>query len=91
MDPKTNQVTAKVDVGPQPRFLTAGGGAVWTLNQGDGSISRVDTQSVSLVANIPAGVPGAGGEIAYGEGAVWVTMNLNPAHLGPPRTLRTPC
>jgi hypothetical protein len=46
---------------------------------------------VSLVANIPAGVPGAGGEIAYGEGAVWVTMNLNPAHLGLPRTLRTPC
>jgi YVTN family beta-propeller protein len=74
VDPKTNQVTAKVDVGPQPRFLTAGGGAVWTLNQGDGSISRVDTHSVSLAANIPAGVPGAGGEIAYGEGAVWVTM-----------------
>jgi virginiamycin B lyase len=74
VDPQTNQVTAKVSVGPQPRFVTAGGGAVWTLNQGDGSISRVDTHAVSLAANIPAGVPGSGGEIAYGEGAVWVTM-----------------
>jgi virginiamycin B lyase len=74
VDPQTNQVTAKVSVGPQPRFVTAGGGAVWTLNQGDGSISRVDARAVSLAANIPAGVPGSGGEIAYGEGAVWVTM-----------------
>jgi virginiamycin B lyase len=74
VDPATNQVTAKVKVGPQPRFLTAGAGAVWTLNQGDGSISRVDTNSNTLVASIEARVPGTGGEIAYGEGAVWVTM-----------------
>ncbi|MFN7998143.1 MAG: hypothetical protein U0Q18_31265 [Bryobacteraceae bacterium] len=74
VDPASNRVTAKVKVGPTPRFLTAGGGAVWTLNQGDGSISRVDTASARLTANIEAGVPGAGGEIAYGEGGVWVTM-----------------
>lgn len=74
VDPSTNRAVAQVRVGPQPRFLTAGGGAVWTLNQGDGSISRVDTRSNALVANIEAGVPGTGGEIAYGEGGVWVTM-----------------
>lgn len=74
VDPATNQASAQVKVGPEPRFLTAGGGAVWTLNQGDGSISRVDTHSNAMVANIEAGMPGTGGEIAYGEGAVWVTM-----------------
>jgi DNA-binding beta-propeller fold protein YncE len=74
VDPSTNRAVAQVKVGPQPRFLTAGGGAVWTLNQGDGSISRVDTRSNALVANIEAGVPGTGGEIAYGEGGVWATM-----------------
>ncbi|HTQ53238.1 MAG TPA: hypothetical protein VMI94_02195 [Bryobacteraceae bacterium] len=74
VDPAANRATAQIQVGPQPRFLTAGGGAVWTLNQGDGSVSRVDTHSNKLVAQIDAGVPGTGGEIAYGEGAVWVTM-----------------
>jgi len=74
VDPATNKAVAQVKVGPQPRFLTAGGGAVWTLNQGDGSVSRVETHSNTLVATIEAGVPGTGGEIAYGEGAVWVTM-----------------
>jgi streptogramin lyase len=74
VDPLTNKITAEVHVGPQPRFLTGGGGAVWTLNQKDGTISRVDAHSNTLTANIEAGLPGTGGEIAYGEGAVWVTM-----------------
>ena len=74
VDPGTNKATATVAVGPKPRFVTAGAGSIWTLNQGDGSVSRVDTKTNKLVATIPAGVPGEGGEIAFGEGAVWVTM-----------------
>jgi streptogramin lyase len=27
-----------------------------------------------LVATIPAGIPGTGGEIAFGEGSVWATV-----------------
>lgn len=73
IDPQTNKVVASIPVGPQPRFLTVGASSVWTLNQGDGSISRVDTQSNKLIANIPAGIPGPGGEIAFGEGSVWAT------------------
>jgi virginiamycin B lyase len=73
VDPKTNQVTATIEVGPQPRFLTVGAGSVWTLNQGDGTISRVDASSGKLVTNIAVGIPGSGGEIAFGEGHVWAT------------------
>jgi virginiamycin B lyase len=73
VDPKTNLVTHSIEVGPQPRFLTFGEGAVWTLNQGDGTVSRVDAKANKLVATIELGVPGKGGEIAYGEGSVWVT------------------
>ncbi len=73
IDPQSNKVSASIPVGPQPRFLTVGAGSVWTLNQGDGTISRVDVQTNKLIASIPAGIPGAGGEIAYGEGAVWAT------------------
>jgi YVTN family beta-propeller protein len=85
VDPKTNQVTDTIATGPRPRFLTAGGGSIWTLNQGDGTVSRVDIQSRKLIANIELGVPGTGGEIAYGEGSVWVTVfeipltQINPA------------
>jgi YVTN family beta-propeller protein len=74
VDPKTNLITDRIAVGPQPRFTAAGGGAVWTLNQGDGTVSRIDVRSKKLVTNIDTGAPGTGGEIAYGEGFVWVTM-----------------
>jgi virginiamycin B lyase len=74
VDPNTNLVTDRVAVGPQPRFTTAGAGSIWTLNQGDGTISRIDAKTRKLVANIEAGLPGGGGEIAFGEGFVWATV-----------------
>jgi virginiamycin B lyase len=74
VDPKTNAVTHTIDVGPGPRFLTSGVGSVWTLNQGDGTISRVDAKSGKVIANIEVGIPGTGGEIAFGEGHVWATV-----------------
>ena len=54
--------------------MTVGAGSVWTLNQGDGTVSRVDTKTGKLSAVIEAGLPGTGGEIAYGEGSVWATL-----------------
>ena len=74
VDPKTNAATDTIAVGPQPRFLTAGAGSVWTLNQGDGTVSRVDMKTRKLVANIEVGVPGTGGELAFGDGHVWATV-----------------
>lgn len=74
VDPKTNQVTDSIPVGPGPRFATFGEGSVWTLNQGDGTISRVDTRSRKVVATVEVGIPGTGGEIAYGLGHVWATV-----------------
>ena len=74
VDPKTNLVTDRVDVGPKPRFTTTGGGSIWTLNQGDGTVSRVDVKSRKLITDIAIGAPGGGGEIAYGAGYVWVTV-----------------
>ncbi len=74
VDAQSNQVVAAISVGPQPRFLTVGAGSVWTLNQGDGTISRVDTATDKLVATIAAGIPGPGGEIVFGSGAVWATV-----------------
>ena len=70
---RTNVVEETIKVGPRPRFLAVGEGSVWTINQGDGSISRVDLKTNKVVATIEAGIPGNGGEIAVGDGSVWVT------------------
>ncbi len=73
VDAKTNQVSDKIAVGRGPRFITFGAGSAWTLNQRDGTISRIDA-ATRRVTNIDAGLPGDGGEIAYGEGAIWATL-----------------
>ena len=74
VDTKTNTVTDTIAVGPGPRFITAGAGSIWTLNQGDGTVSRVDTKTRKLITNIECGIPGTGGELAFGDGAVWATV-----------------
>lgn len=73
VNPYTNAIEETVAVGPKPRFLAVGEGSVWTINQGDGTISRIDAKTNKVVSTIEAGIPGPGGEIAVGEGSVWVT------------------
>jgi YVTN family beta-propeller protein len=73
VDPHTNLIVETIPVGKSPRFIAAGAGAVWTLNQGDGSVSRIDPKTNKIAATIEVGVPGGGGDIAVGEGSVWVT------------------
>lgn len=73
IDPRTNQVVARIPVGPSPRFMALSDAALWVLNQGDGTVSRVDPLTNRVVATIDVGHPGPGGDIAGGEGAVWVT------------------
>jgi YVTN family beta-propeller protein len=88
VDAKSDKVTAKIPVGPTPRFLAAGLGSIWTLNQGDGSVSRVDPGTNKVSATIEVGVPGEGGDIAVGEGAVWVTAMGKPLSKIDPATNR---
>ena len=88
VDPKTNAATDTIAVGPQPRFLTAGAGSVWTLNQGDGTVSRVDMKTRKLVTNIEVGLPGTGGELAFGDGYVWATVFQIPLSKIDPSTNR---
>jgi YVTN family beta-propeller protein len=72
IDPRTNTVIARIPVRVQPRFLAVGEGAVWVLNQGDGSVSRIDPKTNQVTATVEVGAAGPGGDIAAGEGAVWV-------------------
>ena len=74
VDAATGQVLGSIPVGPKPRFLTAGGGSIWTLNQGDGSLTRVDPKTRNVTATITLGIPGPGGDICYGADSVWTSV-----------------
>ena len=78
VDAATAKIIGDVPIGRHPRFLTAGGGGVWTLNQAKGSLSRVDVAGRQPVVTVPLHVPGGGGDIAYADGEVWVTMLKTP-------------
>ena len=74
IDPTTGKMVGSAPTGPEPRFLTAGAGSIWTLNQGDGSVTRIDARSGKPLVTIALGLPGHGGDIAFGDGKIWVTM-----------------
>ena len=74
VDAASGEVLAKIPVGPKPRFLTAGGGSVWSLNQGDGTITRIDEKSRTVTGTVLAEIPGTGGDIAYGADSVWPSL-----------------
>jgi len=74
VDADSGKVLESMAVGLKPRFLAAGGGSIWTLNQGDGTVSRVDERNRKVTAKIRVGIPGAGGDIGYGGESVWPTV-----------------
>ena len=74
VDAATGALLTTTRTGPHPRFLTTGAGAVWTLNQGDGSLTRVDTRTKHATNTIALGIPGKGGDISFGGGMIWTTV-----------------
>ena len=86
VNPHNNEIVETIDVGPAPTRLAASDGAVWTLNQGDGSVTRVDTATNKVVVTINIGGEVAAGEIAAGEGSVWVSAPGVPLVRIDPRT-----
>ena len=52
INPDTNLVVETIPVGKAPRFLTIGGGFIWTLNQTSGDVSKVDPMTNQVVATI---------------------------------------
>ncbi len=78
IDAVKGTVLATVPTGPSPRFLTSGAGAVWTLNQGDGSLTRIDMRTRHATKTIALGIPGHGGDVGFGGGMIWTTIPQVP-------------
>lgn len=80
VDATTGKVLEHIATGTgrHPRFVTAGGGAVWTVNQGDGTLSRIDVAGQRSVLTLQLHTPGVGGDITYAEGRIWTTLIKTP-------------
>ena len=74
IDPGTNRLVSVVPAGTTPTSIVSGEGSVWTLNTGDGTISRIDTRSRERLRTIPAGYGAS--DIAYGGAAIWVAYAI---------------
>ncbi|HEV3037619.1 MAG TPA: DUF5074 domain-containing protein [Candidatus Angelobacter sp.] len=86
VDPKRRRVVATIAVPATPRFTTTDERSVWVLSQSDGSVSRINPATNKVIASIPAGVPGAGGDIASGGGYIWVAASGTPVMRIDPKT-----
>jgi hypothetical protein len=70
IDPARNRVVSVVPAGTTPTSIVAGGGSIWTLNTGDGTISRIDARTRERVKTISVGYGAS--DIAYADAAIWV-------------------
>ena len=66
-----------------------GEGAVWVVNRGDHSVTRIDPATNKVVATISVGHGIGEGDIAVGEGSVWLSAPGTPLVRIDPRANRT--
>lgn len=78
VEPNTNAVVETIAVGRRPGRLAVTDDAVWVLNRGDDSVSRVDPKTNTVVATIAVGHGAGAGDIAAGEGAVFLSAAGSP-------------
>ena len=75
VDPGSGRILSEVIPSVSPGRLATAGGAVWTTNQADDTVSGIDTSSAMVVHTIPVG--GSASDLVTGAGAVWVANTLS--------------
>lgn len=78
IDPATNLVANRIEVSPHPVSLTFGESSIWALCKTEGKVARIDPKTYKVTTNIDLNTPGLPGEIAFGEGFVWISSNSFP-------------
>jgi len=69
IDPGTGRQTGSVDVGDEPTAVAAGAGSLWVTNSADGTVTRIDPDTL-VATTIPVGHgPDA---VAVNAAGVWV-------------------
>jgi len=70
IDPASNELETTVPTGVDPAEVGVDGRYVWVANRGDGTVSKVDAQSRTVVATRSPDTSVAG--LAVGAGGVWI-------------------
>jgi streptogramin lyase len=78
INPQTNLVTARVEVTPEPVSIAFGGAtpaenSIWVLSRKEGKVARIDPKTNKVIGTIELGFTNADGNLAFGDGFVWVT------------------
>ena len=78
INPQTNVVTARIEVTSEPVSLAFGGAtptenSIWVLSRKEGKVARIDPKTNKVIATIDLGFTNADGNLAFGDGFVWVT------------------
>lgn len=73
LDPRTNLATKRIEVAAKPVSLAFGEGSIWVFCQADGKVVRIDPKTDKVIATIELSIPNAEGNLAVGEGSVWVS------------------
>ena len=72
---------ATVDIPGSPDWIAVGE-SVWVSNFPKNNVTKIDPKTNKVDKTIEVGVPGPGGDIAVGEGSVWVTsFDLSLIHI----------
>ena len=86
IDPQTNLVDQRIEVAAGPRAIAFGAGSVWVLCEKEGKVQRIDPKSGKVVKTIDLAVPNAGGNLAFGDGFLWIAQTGFPLTRVDPET-----
>jgi len=78
VNPESNLVDQSIKVSAEPISVAAGAGSIWVLCRKDGNIDRIDPKTNKVSKTIDLDVPGAEGELAFGDGFLWATQTGFP-------------
>jgi streptogramin lyase len=78
VNPRSNLVDQSIKVSAEPISVAAGSGSIWVLCRKDGKIDRIDPKTNKVSKTIDLEVPGADGELAFGDNFLWATQTGFP-------------
>jgi YVTN family beta-propeller protein len=74
IDPRSNQIIAKIPVGESPDGIAVSHSSIWVSNLQDGTLTKIDPATNSVIgAPLPVGDDPTGA--LYAQGALWVADN----------------
>jgi virginiamycin B lyase len=78
VNPQTNVVAARIEVSPEPISVVYGGASaaessIWVLSRKEGKVARIDSKTNKVTATIELGFANADGNLAFGDGFLWVS------------------